>query len=179
MVMAVVMMMALGAGTAVAGRSCFSVVSNLPGLKLTNEQETKLSKTETEHCKKMIRMRAELSVAKLEKQVMLRDKNFKEEAVQKQIKKIMDIKTDMQMARLAALTELRNVLTDEQWEQFSSYVGKRGGGSYCKKCFGCGRQHWGNHRQGGQKERNFDCGMVRGPKLKNCPYSDPNTKMDK
>ncbi len=166
---AVIMMVALGAGIAFAERPCFSMITNLPGLELTSDQKAKLEKKKTEHCKNMIRLRADLSIAKLEKNKMISNKNFKEDAVRKQVGNIVDVKRDIQMARLDALTELRDVLNDEQWVEFSSYIGNKCGRSCFKKSSDCGRQLRGKHHRGGHQGRDFDCSMGYGRNMADCP----------
>ena len=168
-IVAVIMMVAFGVGNALAERPCFSMMDNLSGLKLTDDQKAKLEKNQTAHCKKMIRLRADLSIAKLEKQKMIAHKNFKEDAVRKQLGKVMDVKRDMQMARLDALTELRDVLNDEQWVAFSSNLGNKCDRPCFKKGDDCGRQLRGKHHRGGHKGRDLDPSMGYGRNMADCP----------
>ncbi len=178
-VVSVFMMVALGAGIALAKRSCFSVIANLPDLELKNDQKARLEKKETEHCKKMIRLRADLSIAKLEKKKLITDKNFKASAVRKQIEKIMSVKRDIQMARLDALTEIRDVLTDEQWTGFSSHIKNICNNKPCfQKSPDCGRQMKGKHHRRGHRGKGFDCGMGFGQNRDDCLHSFNRMRME-
>lgn len=131
----------LGGGSAFAQRSHMSVLDRIEGINLTGEQRVKLEASEIDHRKKMIRFRADLAIANLEKHSLLKDKNFKREAVQEQIKKIMAIKTDMQMARLDNQDLLRQVLTDDQWKLFKEQLRKSKGKRMGKKHLGKKRHH--------------------------------------
>ncbi len=177
-VIAVFMMVVLGAGIVFAKGSCLCAVTNLPGLELKSDQKAKLEKQQTEHCKKMIRLRADLSIAKLEKQKIIADRNFNEDAVRKQIEKIIAVKRDMQMARLNALTEIRDVLTDEQWLEFSSNITSKCGRPCANNGPVYNRQMRGKHHRGSHKGKDFDCGMRFSQNREDCPFSGNRMRME-
>ncbi len=176
-VIAVFAIVTLGAGVALAKRSCWSMLDNLKGIELTDAQRTKLEAKQTGHQKKMIQLRADLSVARLEKQKMMKGRNFKKEKVEKQIKKMMAVKTDMQMARLDALADLRTVFTDEQWEVFSKHMGKRGHGFGNEDGFDRGPGKQGHHR-GGYKGKHGRGDGYPGNNRAKCPYYDHNSQVE-
>ncbi len=177
-VFAAIMMVALGVGAAFAERPCFSVLENLSGLNLTTDQKTKLEEKQMPHCKKMIRLRVDLFIEKLEKNKMVRDRNFNREAVQKQIEKIMDMTRNMQMAKLDALADVRDVLTDEQWAEYSDRVTRK-----CDRpCFdewdGDRRQRKTFHHSFWHRGRNVDCGMPCRRTKADCPTSGGRMKQE-
>jgi Spy/CpxP family protein refolding chaperone len=88
-------------------------------MELTAEQNDKMDKMMTDHRKKMIRLRADLEIARIDKMEMIKDRNFQKDKLQKQVKKIMAIETNMEMARIDMLAQARTILTDEQWKVFS------------------------------------------------------------
>lgn len=164
MILAIIAILTLGTGVAFAERPCFSALNNLPGIDLTKDQKAKLEAKEIEHRKKMIRLRSDLSIAKLEKQNMMKNRNFKKEGVSKQIKKITGIKNGMQMAKLDVMVDLRDTLTDEQWETFRNSKGKKGCGSFGKK--------------GGHHGKKFKDGKYYGRGKGGCPYYDKAMNME-
>lgn len=97
-------------------------------MALTAEQKDKMDKMMTDHRKKMIRLRADLEIARIDKREMIKDKNFQKDKLQKQVKKIMAIQTDMEMSRVDMLAQARTILTDDQWKVFSDRQEKRGHG---------------------------------------------------
>lgn len=176
-VIAVFAMVTLGAGVVLAKRPCWSMMDNLKGIELTDEQRTKLEAKQSDHQKKIIQLRADLSVARLEKQEMMKDRNFKKEKVEKQIKKMMAVKTDMQMARLDALADLRTILTDEQWDVFRNNMGKRGHGFGNEDGFGRGPGKQG-HQRGGYKGKHGRGDGYSGYNRANCPYYDHDSQAE-
>lgn len=148
----------LGGGTAFAQRSFISVLDRIEGINLTGEQREKLETTELAHHKKMIRFRADLAIAKLEKHTLLKKKDFKKETVQEQIKKIMAVKTDMQMERLENHDLLRRVLTDDQWKLFKEERNKKEG------------RRMGKNRRG--------MGPHHGREMRGCGFGGPGMGMD-
>lgn len=163
----------LGTGVVFAQGTCLSKVDRIPGITLDEAQKTALESKDAEYKKKMIRLKADHAVARVDKDEALKDRNFKKDAVKKQIRKIMDIETEMEITRLDALDELRSILTDEQWEAFKGHMGphgkfkgkacpRSGKKAHCPAGYGKGKAH-------GQKEA-----YAKG--MKQCPYSSQTEK---
>ncbi len=150
----------LGSGAAFAERSFMRVLEGIDGIDLTEAQREKLENAEIDHRKKMIRFRADLSIAELEEHTLMKNKDFDKAAVQEQIKKIGTVKTGMRMARLDNHDLLRQVLTDDQWKQFMGAL-RAGKGRHG------GRKHFGG---GMGFERHFG-------KRMNCPFAGKGLKM--
>lgn len=109
----------LWSGWAMAMPGCLERIDSIKGITLTDAQKTKIQAFDTDHQKKMIKFHADMSIARLEKDNLLKDKNFKKDAVEKQVRKIMAIKTDMELEKVAEINNLRTVLTDDQWKAFT------------------------------------------------------------
>lgn len=166
----------IGAGSVYAKGSCLAQVDRIPGMTLTDAQKATLETKEAEFKKKMIKLRADHAVARVDKDELMKNKNFKKEDVQKQIKKMMAIETDMEMARLDSLDDLRKILTDEQWAVFASHMDnygpfkgghclKKGDAAQCPAGYGKGKDMGMGHGH------NADYGKG----AKDCPYSNPST----
>lgn len=110
-------------------------------INLTEDQKSKLESGRLALRKQMIRFRADLAAANLEKSAMMKDKAFTKAAVQEQIKKIMAIKTDMQMAKLDNHDLIRRVLTDDQWKPFIEMLSKNTDRKMMKKHLGKGQRN--------------------------------------
>jgi len=167
MLAGILTLMVLGLGQAYAQGTCLSFIDRIPGITLDDAQKTTISAKETEQRKKMIQLKADHELALLDKDALLKDKNFKKDAVEKQVRKIMAIESDMEMAKLDGLDELRKVLTDEQWAMFSKHMGQRGPGMG-KHCMG--KASKGAHRMGNGPGMGSDDAPNR-MGMKNCPYS--------
>jgi hypothetical protein len=97
-------------------------VDHLPGLQLDDAQKEALELKQADLKKKMIRLRADLAIVRVDKEMALKNRNFKAGDVEKLIRKEMDIETDMEMARLKNLEAVRALLTDEQWKEFPKHM---------------------------------------------------------
>ncbi len=172
-VITAITLVTLFTGMAFAQRYKCPLIEKIPGLNLTSEQKAKFEKPETEHRKKMIRLRADLSIAKVEKEKMMRNKTFKKVDIKKQIEKISAIKHDMQMAKLDTLTEFRSILNDDQWETFNQYRGSMEGGFGFKNGGGPGSNRHGRHRGAGFN-KNLDGKGCSGYYGKRCQYDCKN-----
>jgi Spy/CpxP family protein refolding chaperone len=169
MVAGILTLLVFSAGSVFAFGSCLSRVDMIKGITLTDAQKTKLQAMDTDHKKKMIKLHSDMATANVEKDALLKDKNFKKDAVEKQIRKIMAIRTDIEMEKLSTVNDLRTVLTDDQWKIFADHMGSmamcgKGGmmgmGMMCERDGGpsmCGK---GKH--GGR-------GMGMGMGMKHCP----------
>jgi hypothetical protein len=125
MVVGIITMTLLGISPVFAQGVC-SRIDMIPGIILNDAQKAKLQASDLEHQKKMIRLHADFAVAELEKDNLIKDKNFKKDAVEKKIHKIMAVKTDMELEKLSEINDLRTVLTDDQWKIFVAHMGSRG-----------------------------------------------------
>lgn len=170
MIIGITAVMMIGLGQAYARGTCFSMLDRIPGITLDDSQKATLETKETDYRKKMIRLKADYAVARVDKETLMKDKNFKKDQVEKQIRKMMDIETNIEMARLEALDELRKVLTDEQWKTFSTHMGKwfEGKGKNCMRSNAAGGHHMG--KGSGMGPDPDEAGM------KNCPFAGQAAK---
>ena len=154
MVVGIITMAFLGISPVFAQGVC-SRVGMIPGMTLNDAQKAKLQASDLEHRKKMIRLHADFAVAELEKDNLIKDKNFKKDAVEKQIHKIMVIKTDMELEKLSEINDLRTVLTDDQWKLFVAHMSSRGmcGAGSCG--MGMGMMHGKGHGMGMGMKNHF------------------------
>ncbi len=144
---ALIVVSVLGSGTAFAKRSFMSVLDKTEGITLTETQRERLETAELEHRKQMIRLRADLSIARLEKHNLLKEKDFKKDAVLTQINKIVAVEKGIQTARLDNHDLIRKVLTDEQWKKYTEELGKHRGGKKGKGHFAGKGPRKGGRRQ--------------------------------
>lgn len=162
-----VALVTLGTGVALAWGSCYSKIDRIPGITLDDKQRAALNAKEDEHQKAMIRLKADFDIARVEKQALLKNKEFNKKDVQKQIDKMGGIKAEMQKAKLDALDNVRQILTDEQWALFNDAMGKKGYGKKGKNCMRSGMAKGGHH--GGDYGAGY-----HGRAKSGCPYSQGN-----
>jgi Spy/CpxP family protein refolding chaperone len=170
----------IGSGFAFAQSKGLSILEGIPGINLDDAQTAKLQAKDVEHQKKMIKLRADHQIARVDVDNLLKDRNFKKDTAEKQIRNMMGIETDMELERLAQLHELRGVLTEAQWKVYAAHAGmgmcRMGGkgmkGKGMKGCYGMmggAKDSMGpNHKGMGNGK-----GMGKG----NCPYMN-NTADD-
>lgn len=103
-------------------------------LNLTDEQETAIRGKEAELKKKMIQLKADMAMVKIDQKQIMRERNFNLEDARSNTGKIADLKSRMDTLKLDAAVALRDVLTDDQWkkmvelkETMKPGKGKRGG----------------------------------------------------
>jgi hypothetical protein len=156
-----------GVAQAYAQMTCFTMVERIPGITLDDTQRAALSDKEADHRKKMIQLRADYQVARVDKQNLIKDRNFKKDAVKKQILSMVDIKKEKELARLDALDDLRKVLTDDQWAVFVAHTG--GKGMDDGRCPG---MRGDVHKGKGGMAHGMGAGKM-GPRMGDCPFTGP------
>ena len=169
----------LGAGIAFAQPACVSFIEKIPGITLDDAQKAKLQTKDVEHQKKMIRLQADHQVARVETNNLMKNRNFKKDAAEKQIRTMMAIETDMELERLQALHEMRGVLTDAQWKAFSAHMGQGGfcgRGAMSGRCgmMGGDNRGMGPHHKGMKAGKGMGPGMGKG--MADCPYMNSTSK---
>lgn len=186
MLAAVVAMAVIGSGFVYAQSRGLSILEGIPGITLDEAQKAKLQARDAEHQKAMIKLQADYKMARVDGDALLKDKNFKKDAAEKQIRKMMAVQTDMELQRLERIHELRGVLTDAQWKVFTAHAGAMGcgmggrgmGGGCGMMMNGCGmmggKAGMGPHHKG--MKGGMGAGMGKG--MANCPYMN-NTDADK
>lgn len=164
---AIMALFVAGVAQAYAQSSCLTMVERIPGITLDDAQKASLSDKEADHRKKMIRLRADHQVARVDKQNLIKDRNFKKDAVKKQILSMVDIKKEKELARLDALDDLRKILTDDQWAVFVAHTG--GKGMDDGRCPGMRGDF---HKGKGGKGHGMGTGGT-GPGMGDCPFKGP------
>ncbi|GAB6094863.1 hypothetical protein JCM14469_11150 [Desulfatiferula olefinivorans] len=165
-VITIITLFVAGAVQAYAQPSCFTMVERIPGITLDDAQRSALTEKDADHRKKMIRLRADYQVARVDKQNLIKDRNFKKDAVKKQIESMVGIQKEKELARLDALDDLRKVLTDEQWAVFTAHTAGAGMDARCPGMRGA--FHKG---KGGQAHGKGEGGF--GPRMGDCPFTGP------
>lgn len=167
----------IGSGFAFAQSKGLTILEGIPGITLDAAQKTTLDAKDVEHQKKMIKLRADHQIARVDVDNLLKDKNFKKDAAEKQIRNMMAIETDMELERLAQLHELRGVLTEAQWKVYAAHAGMMcgpGGKGDMRGCCGmmmgrCGMM--GGDKAGmGPHHKGMKDGKGMGKGMANCPY---------
>lgn len=158
----------IGSGLVYAQSRGLSILEGIPGITLDEGQRTKLQARDAEHQKAMIKLHADHKIARVDLEAILKDRNFKKDAAEKQIRKVMAIETDMELNRLERIHELRGVLTEAQWKVYAAHTGICGmGGGMGMMKRGCGmmgeRDGMGPHHKGMK-------GGGMGRNMGNCPY---------
>ncbi len=157
----------IGSGLVYAQSRGLSILEGIPGITLDEGQRAKLQAKDAEHQKTMIRLNADQRVARVDLEAIMKDRNFKKDAAEKQIRKVMAIETDMELNRLEKIHELRGVLTEAQWKVFIAHTGICGMGGKGMMKRGCGmmgeRDGMGPHHKGMK-------GGGMGKNMGKCPY---------
>ena len=139
MLAAVVAMAVIGSGFVYAQSRGLSILEGIPGITLDEAQKAKLQARDAEHQKAMIKLHADHKIARVDLEAILKDRSFKKDAAEKQIRKVMAIETDMELNRLEKIHELRGVLTEAQWKVYAAHTGICGmGGGMGMMKRGCG-----------------------------------------
>lgn len=167
----------IGGGFAFAQSKGLTILEGIPGISLDDAQTAKLQAKDAEHQKKMIKLRADHQIARVDVDNLLKDRNFKIDAAEKQIRNMMAIETEMELERLAQLHELRGVLTEAQWKVYAAHAGmgmcpmggkgmKGGCGMMMGRCgmMGGDKAGMGPHHKGMKDGKGMGKGMA------NCPY---------
>lgn len=87
-------------------------------LKLNDDQVEKLKKIQSDYRKEMIKRRANLRIAMLELWELIDAKNLDMAKVEKKVKEVEAMQSDLMLYRVRTLQETRKFLTDEQYEHF-------------------------------------------------------------
>ncbi len=175
----------IGTGFAFAQSRGLSILEGIPGITLDDTQKAKLEAKDAEHQKKMIRLRADHQVARVDVDNLLKDKNFKRDAAEKLIRNMMAVETEMELERLDRIHELRTVLTDAQWKMYAAHAGMGAcpmGGKGMKGCCammgeGCGMMKGGKGGMGMHNGMGKGKGKGMGKGMADCPYM--NSTQDK
>ncbi len=138
-------------GTAFAKRSSVDAIGNIEGINLTEGQKVKLEKNDNDHRTAMSAYKSELAAATFEKNTLVRNKDFKKAAVEEKIRKIMSIRTAMEMSKLEKRLGIRGILTSTQWRLLNEHLYRGGGMKLMQKHSGKKRDMKG----GGQKGSGF------------------------
>lgn len=102
----------------------------MEGLKLSDDQKSKLEDVHYRHQKKAIEIRAELGLANLELHRLMRAETPGQRAIDAQIDRVSAMRASLQKARVASMLETRALLTPEQrklWREHHGPGMRRGG----------------------------------------------------
>ncbi len=113
--------------------ACFTDLSELG---LSGEVLQRLERRRTELRKKIIRIRAEIQVLRLDLEELLRDRNFDLTRAQKLVGEISVKESEIRVAHTEFLHDLAHELTDEQWQALLDRA---------VRCGGCGKERPGGH----------------------------------
>ncbi len=86
-------------------------------LDLTKEQREKVAELRERAERSAIRLRADLQTARLDLRRMVRAERADRMAINRQIDRIAQMRAEMEKARVAAMLDIRDVLTPEQRER--------------------------------------------------------------
>jgi Spy/CpxP family protein refolding chaperone len=94
-------------------------------LGLDESQVEKLKKVHSDYEKTMVRKHADVHVAEMELGDVLQQKNVDMNAVEKAVRKIESLRSDISLYRVKSLLDTRSFLTDEQYQKFREYTVER------------------------------------------------------
>jgi Spy/CpxP family protein refolding chaperone len=103
----------------------------MEGLKLSDDQKSKLEEVHYRHEKKAIEMRADLRLATLDLHRLMRAESPDQRAIDAQIDRVSALRGSLQKAGVASMLETRALLTPEQrklWREQHGRGGMRRGG---------------------------------------------------
>jgi Spy/CpxP family protein refolding chaperone len=107
-----------GYGEGSYGEGPFDVEVFKDRLKLNDDQVGKLKRLRSDYRKEMIKRRANLRVSELELWELIDTKNLDMGKVEKKVRELEAMRSDLMLYRVKALQETRKYLTDEQYEEF-------------------------------------------------------------
>lgn len=87
-------------------------------LKLNDDQVAKLKKIRSDYQKEMIKRHANTKVAEMELWETLDSKNLDMAKIEKKVKELESMRSDLMMYRVKTLQDTQKFLTPEQYEQF-------------------------------------------------------------
>ena len=92
----------------------------LNGLNLTDQQLSQVQNLRLELQKKMLTMQGDLQKLQKDFRLMVINENVSEKQLEKQLRKIHDLKLKMALERTKHQRKIRSLLTDEQKNKFDS-----------------------------------------------------------
>ncbi len=104
---------------------CFSYMSVMDELDLSDEQAEKLRKKKSSFRKEQIRLKAAMKVAKIDYKDLLSEEKVDMKAVEKKVRKIADLVAEQMMNSAKASSEMRMVLSKEQRTKSREFMRKR------------------------------------------------------
>lgn len=90
------------------------ILANADKIKLTDQQKMSIDATHLAHQKDMIKMNADLEIAHVELEALMRNDPPDLDAVKTQLKKIADMDVELKFAQLKFGVDVKSVLTKEQ-----------------------------------------------------------------
>jgi hypothetical protein len=90
------------------------MLQNANRLGLSDEQKKRLDEIRRRYSKDIIKQEAELKIAEIDLEPLLKESEMNLPKVKEALKKIEGIETQIRYLRIEALTEARKILTDEQ-----------------------------------------------------------------
>ena len=102
------------------GMECGPGPMMLRGLDLTPEQQKKVEAIHGKQARLMVQAEADLRIATMDLQQLMRDEKPDQARIDAQIDKIAEVKTGMAKARIATMLEVRALLTPEQLKKWQA-----------------------------------------------------------
>jgi len=99
----------------------FSVESYKERLGLNPEQAEKFAKVRSDYLKEVIKKRAEIQVAGVELSELLDQKKADLGQVEKKLRQLEDLKTDLTLSRIKTLFKTKDFLNEEQFEKLKTF----------------------------------------------------------
>ncbi len=91
-------------------------------LDLTKEQADKFRRLHIEYRKETLRRKVEIEIAEMDLIELLRISKSDEKEIEKRLGKLEALKSDLNTYRIKTLLKTRDFLTDEQYENLSSFI---------------------------------------------------------
>lgn len=99
----------------------FSLESYKERLGLTEEQAEKFAKVRSDYRKEVIKKRAEIQVAAVELSELLDQKKVDLNQVEKKLRQVEGLKTDLTLYRIKTLFKTKEFLSEDQFEKLKSF----------------------------------------------------------
>lgn len=123
--------------------------NTLESLNLTDNQKLQLSIIKADKKRKLIRLKADISIIKVSKKQATRKRDFDEKVVKKLIEKTLEVRRKMEMVKFDSLLKTRKLLTDKQWEKYCQLQNQ-------PKRPSMGRGGFGGRHQRGFQQKSMD-----------------------
>lgn len=91
-------------------------------LDLTDEQTNRFKKIYNDYRKEVLRKRADVEIAGMDLDDLLKAKGSSEKAIEEGINKLQALKSSLYSVRVKALLKTRDFLSDEQYEELTSFI---------------------------------------------------------